>query len=148
MRRVLVVMLMVVSLLVALTPTTVAGEEWCEEDPPVVIYTPGGSAVVVYVTNGANGPEHLPALATAKISYTARPIKGERATQVTMEVLIPGDPFDSQFRTRSVVTETPPIAPTPVSSPDPGPVAGSTILDAAYGYSGQVTRLGFKLDVP
>ena len=148
MRRVLVAVMLVGSLLATLTPTAVAGEEWCEDDPPVVIQTPGGSTVVLYVTNGAKGHEHLLALTTAKISYTVKPLKREHATLVKLEVLVPGDHFDSRFRTRSVVTARPMPPSLPVSSPDPGPVAQNTIFDRTHGHSGQVMRLEFKLNVP
>src|ERR671927_429251 len=92
----------VLSLLLA--PGAAAGEQWCEEDPPVVITTPRGAQVVVYVTNGAQGAEHLVAVQLTSIDYTATAIDGGRATLVRMAVTIPPDPFASAFATRSTVS--------------------------------------------
>ncbi len=134
MRRFLLAVIMVVALLSTLAPGTSAGAKWCEEDPLVLIETPGGSTVPVYVTIGALGTEHLVAVLLATISYTAKPTDGGRGTQVHLDVVVPDDAFGSHFETRAAAST--------------GPMVTGTIYDTTYGYSGEVMRLVFKLDVP
>ena len=135
-RRRFLMALIGVCLLAALTwaPVTLAGAEWCDTDPLVLVQTPGGATVPVYVTNGALGVEHLPAVLLAAISYTASPTNGGRATLVKMDVVVPDDEFASRFPTRSVAST--------------GPMATGAIYASTTGYSGKVMRLVFKLDVP
>ena len=128
-------LLVAVLALVLLGPPTAVGasEQWCETDPLVVIDTPGGSRVLVYVTNGALGTEHLPAVLAAHMSYTAQPAEGGRATRVTLDVRIPDDDFGRGFPTRSVVST--------------GPLKTGRIYAAAGGVSGQPMRMTFTLAV-
>ena len=119
---------------VLLAPGAAAGEQWCEDDPPVVITTPLGAHVVVYVTNGAQGAEHLVAVQLASISYTVTSIDGGRATLVRMAVTIPPDQFASSFATRSTVST--------------GPYKTLDQLATTRGRSGRAMRLEFRLDVP
>ncbi len=121
-------------LVAAFVPMVGASDQWCEDDPVVVIKTPGGSLVTVYVTNGARGVEHLPAVLSAQINYTATSTDGQSATLVQMSVLIPDDEFDDHFETRSTVST--------------GPMKTGTILATASGFSGQAMFMTFKLNVP
>ena len=134
MRRFLLAAIVAVALLLALAPGMSAGAKWCDEDPLVLIQTPGGSLVPVYVTVGALGTEHLPAVLLAAITYTAKPVHDGRATHVQLDVVLPDDEFASHFETRATAST--------------GPMATGTIYDSTYGYSGEVMRLVFKLDVP
>ncbi len=119
---------------VLLAPGAAAGEQWCEDDPLMVITTPRGAHVVVYVTNGAQGAEHLVAVQLASIDYTTTSIDGGRATLVRMAVTIPPDQFASSFATRSAVGT--------------GPYKTLDRLATARGRSGRAMRLEFRLDVP
>ncbi len=123
-----------VLLLAMLVPTGGAMGQWCEEDPLVVIQTPGGSAVPLYVTNGALGTEHLPAVLLAAIDYTTQSAEGGQATVVKLQVTIPDDSFDGHFETRSTVST--------------GPAKTGTIYAQGQGFSGQVMQMEFKLQVP
>ena len=116
------------------TPATLAGAQWCDTDPLVLIETPGGATVPVYVTNGALGTEHLPAVLLAAMTYTASPTDGGSATLVKLDVVVPDDEFASHFPTRSVASTS--------------PMATGAIYASTTGYSGEVMRLVFKLDVP
>ena len=122
------------ALLVGLAPDVDAGAQWCEADPLVTITTPSGNTVPVYVTNGAQGEEHLPAVLAAKMDYTVQATDGGQATLVRMTVLIADDHFETHFATRSVVST--------------GPLKTGTIYATATGHSGQAMHLAFKLDVP
>lgn len=108
-----------------------ASDQWCDDDPPVVIHTPAGALVTVYVTNGALGVQHLPAVQLASIATDVSPAGG--GTLVRMHVLIPGDAFDSAFPTRSVVST--------------GPFATGTIHAQASGSSGRSMTMTFTLPV-
>ncbi len=126
--------LVAVLLLAMLVPTAGAMGQWCEEDPLVVIQTPGGSQVPLYVTNGALGEEHLPAVLLAAIDYTTQSTDGGQATVVKLWVTIPDDVFDGHFETRSTVSD--------------GPAKTGTIYAQAQGFSGQTMWMEFKLQVP
>ena len=132
--RYLLSAIVALSLLGVFVPRAAAGAEWCEVDPLVVITTPGGSVVPVYVINGAQGTEHLPALLAAKMMYTAQSASSGRATLVWMSVLIRDDVLGSHYPTRSVVST--------------GPLTTGIILGSANGYSGRAMYLWFMLDVP
>jgi hypothetical protein len=134
--RLLWVLLAAVAAVAAVGPAPRASamESWCDEDPPVVITTPGGRAVVVYVTNGALGLQHLPAVQLASIRHTVQPADGGRATLVKMEVVVPDDAFGTGFPTRTTASS--------------GPFKTLTVYDSATGTSGAPMRLQFKLDVP
>jgi hypothetical protein len=109
-------------------------ESWCEDDPPVIVTTPGGSLVIVYVTSGAIGLEHLLAVQLATIEYTAKPANGGQATRVDMTVQVPNDLFASGFPTRTTVSS--------------GPFKLGTIYGTASGRSGEPMRVTFQLPVP
>lgn len=134
MRRLFLTLMTLVMLLTAFTPVARAGEEWCDTDPLVVIETPGGALVPVYVTNGALGLEHLAAAQTATITTSVKSVENGRATQVKVEVLVPDDLFGSHFATRSVVSS--------------GPLGTGTVFATTSGYSGEVMKMTFTLDVP
>jgi hypothetical protein len=134
MMRVLSSAIAALVLALALVPAAAASAEWCEYDPLVVISTPGGATVPVYVTSGALGTEHLAAVMSAAISYSATSAEGGEATVVRMTVLIPDDEFASHFATRSVVST--------------GPLKTGLLLAEATGFSGQAMPLQFKLAVP
>jgi hypothetical protein len=121
-------------LLTGPAPRASASEQWCETDPLVVVITPGGSVAPLYVTNSAWGLEHLAAVQTARISFTAIATEGGLATVVVLEVLVPEDPFAEHFETRSVVST--------------GPLKSGSILASAAGFSGQAMHMEFKLDMP
>jgi hypothetical protein len=114
--------------------TATAMESWCEDDPPVVIITPGGSMVIVYVTSGAIGLEHLVALQLATIRHTVTPANGGLATHVDMTVEVPNDLFASGFPTRTTVSS--------------GPFKLGTIHGTAMGRSGEPMHVAFQLPVP
>lgn len=113
-------------------PPAAASDEWCESDPAVAIRTPAGAVVVVYVTNGALGAEHRPALARTRIDYAAAVAPGGAGTLVDLEVMVPDD--GGRFATRSVVST--------------GPLKTGAVLATAEGRSGQPMRLWFVLAVP
>ena len=113
--------------------TAAAMESWCEDDPPVLISTPGGALVVVYVTTGAMGVEHLLAVQLATIRHSVKSVKGARATHVEMTVEVPNDLFGSGFPTRTTVSS--------------GPFKTGTIYASATGHAGEPMRLAFQLPV-
>jgi hypothetical protein len=110
-----------------------AGEDWCTSDPALPIRTPGGSNVVVYVTNSALGSQHLASLQQAAISYVATPAAGGSATDVVVSVLIPGDLSDPSYAVRSVVSSS--------------AHASGTIYETKSGSAGTVMQLSFRLNV-
>ena len=134
MKSILLALLTAVLLLVAAAPEVAALEEWCEDDPLVLITTPGGNVAPVYVTNGALGTEHLPAVQLATISHTVHSVDGGRATLVRMTVVVPNDAFGSHFPTRTTASS--------------GPMKSGTIYDTDTGYSGEPMHLSFRLNVP
>lgn len=107
-----------------------AGDQWCEWDPVVVITTPGGSIVPVYVTNGAEGAEHSPAVLVARMSYTAQPTWDGGGTLVHLTVVIPGDHF-GDFAAASVVSS--------------GPLKTGTIFAGTTGRSNAPMQMVFAL---
>jgi hypothetical protein len=113
--------------------TASAMESWCEDDPPVLIVTPGGATVVVYVTTGAMGLEHLPAVQLATIRHSVKSAKGGLATRVDMTVEVPNDVFASNFPTRTTVSS--------------GPFKTGTVYATATGRAGEPMRLAFQLPV-
>ncbi len=127
----LVFAVVLVGMLAACPPASgvLASDQWCDNDPPVVIRTPGGALVTVYVTNGALGVQHLPAVELASIATDVSPAGG--GTRVRMRVLVPDDPFASGFPTRTVVST--------------GPFATGTIHARASGSSGQPMAMTFTL---
>lgn len=119
--------------LVLLFPAPAAGAEWCDTDPLVVIRTPRGMLVPVYVTSGALGIEHQPAVLLAAIDYTVKSL-GVSGTQVRMTVRVPDDAFATSFPTRTVASS--------------GPFATGIVYDRADGVSGEDMVMTFTLDVP
>ncbi len=125
-------------LIAAATPIVHAdglGAEWCLFDPTVVIQTPQGNTVIVHVTNSTLGMQHLQALKDATITQTVEAAPGGKATNVTLDVLVPDDVFASAFPVRSVASSGPAAAP-------------GTIYDDESGKSGKAVRLKFRLAVP
>jgi hypothetical protein len=133
-RCILLAILVAFLLLLGPVPAALAMEQWCEEDPPVLILTPSGSSALVFVTNGALGLEHLPAVQLAQIRYTVQPVESGRATLVKMTVVVPPDIFSSRFPTRSTVSS--------------GPFKTGTIYATASGYSGEPMEMTFQLSIP
>jgi hypothetical protein len=88
----------------ASVPQVGAMEEWCEDDPPVVLTTPAGNQVLVYVTSGALGIQHLPSVQVAQIVTGVQPANGGAATQVTTRVTVLNDVFGSDYPTRTTVS--------------------------------------------
>lgn len=127
-----VVLLAALAAPLLLTREAAAGEQWCEDDPLVLITTPGGAQVPLYVTNAGLGLEHLVAVQTAAITYSA--VAAGTGTTVLMKVTIPDDQFAAHFQTRSSVST--------------GPLATGMVYDSASGFSGQRMQLTFSLDVP
>ena len=122
------------ALLGALAAPVAAGEEWCDTDPLLLIRTPAGAIVPVYVTSGALGIAHEPAVLLATTWYTAQPVQGGRATLVHVSDTVPGDLFAASFATRVVVSS--------------GPMGTASIYGRASGTSGQPMALSFTLAVP
>jgi len=116
-------------------PPASAGDTWCYTDPAVVITTPAGNPVLVYVTNGAYGLEHLTSLETAQITYQAEPAHPNRSgTDIMMQVTVPNDLFGSGYPASSTVSS--------------GPLATGTVYATATGSAGSPMTLFFHLDVP
>src|SRR5688500_14139520 len=124
--------IMIATLLLLPTQPVGASAEWCEFDPLVLVVTPGGAIVPVFVTNGAQGLEHLLAAQLAEMRHTVYPDKSGAATLVRLQVLIRGDLFGKDFPTRSTAST--------------GPLATGTILARASGVSGETMVLIFVLD--
>lgn len=114
--------------------TARASAEWCEIDPLVLVITPRGAIVPLFVTNGAQGIEHLLAAQLAEMRYTVQPDNDGAATRVQLRVTIRGDLFGPRFPVRSTVST--------------GPLATGTILAREVGVSGQTLLLAFTLPVP
>jgi hypothetical protein len=131
--RILCAVVVACCLLVAAQPAGAAAE-WCEFDPVVLIVTPGGALVPVFVTNGAQGTEHLTAAQLAEMRYTTRPDKSGTATLVYLQVLVRGDLFAAKFPTRSTAST--------------GPLATGNIFARTQGVSGDTMQLTFVLDTP
>jgi hypothetical protein len=134
MRKLMLAVLIAAPLLFILAPSPVAAAEWCDTDPLVLIKTPGGTLVPVFVTSGALGVQHMPAVLLARMDYSTRAVEGGTATLVQLDVVVPGDLLDSHFPTRTVAST--------------GPLATGTIHARATGYSGETMTLTFTLDVP
>ena len=115
--------------------------EWCEVDPALVVRSPGGSVVVLHVTNYGQGREHLGAVRQATISSATSPVGGgpdpagsDGAFRVEVVVEVPLGAGGQRFATKSVVSTR--------------PSAGGTVLAAVSGHSGSPMRLAFRLDEP
>lgn len=121
--------------MLAAAPSAVdASEQWCDADPLVLVQTPGGALVPVYVTSGAQGTEHLPAVLLATITYSAAPTADGAGTLVELRVRVPNDLFGSNFPTRSVAST--------------GPLGTLDIYARTTGYSGQDMTMTFALGTP
>ena len=117
----------------ALAPVaSAASGEWCDADPLVVIRTPKGTLVVVYNTMGVQGLKHQPALALARVAYTAEPA-GDK-TLVKLEVTIPEGIYGRDFATRTVIST--------------GPLGTLQVLGRTQGESGRPMKVQFTLDTP
>jgi hypothetical protein len=134
MRRLALAFLIAAPLLFVLASSPVVAAEWCDTDPLVLIKTPGGTLVPVFVSSGALGAEHLPAVLLASIDYSTQAIAGGGATRVHLDVTVPDDLLGWHFPTRTVAST--------------GPLATGTIYASATGYSGRTMTLTFTLDVP
>lgn len=133
MARIVAILALAIVLLLPAVPAQ-AGAEWCEQDPLAVIITPQGAIVPVFVTTGARGLEHLPAVLLAEIRHSVAPTRSGEGTVVRMEVLVRDDLFARGFETRTTVSS--------------GPLKTGTIYGEAYGESGRAMQVRFTLDVP
>jgi hypothetical protein len=134
MRRVVTTLALSISLLAAaqlVAPRASAGAQWCDTDPAVVIITPKGAIVPVFVNNGAQGIEHLPAVLLASMTYTVVPAPG--GTLVHLVVVVPNDLFAKGYTTRSVAST--------------GPLGTGIVYAKAAGVSGKAMQLDFTLQV-
>jgi hypothetical protein len=127
-----------IGLMAALVATPVhATLEWCLRDPAVTIVTPGGSSSVVYVTEGALGTEHAPALSAAQITYSTPAWMTAQAnstsgsgTAVVLNDLVPTDASGS-FPTEMTVSSQ--------------PMGGGIVYGATTGRSGSPMTVIFTL---
>jgi hypothetical protein len=127
-------------LLVLGTPSTAsAGETWCDVDPVVVVTTPQGNQVPVFVTTGARGAEHAPAVLAQSITYTTEPAREGTATHVRMTVVVPGDAVPSDAPEKRFDTRT---------KASSGPLGSGTLHSTAEGSAGKPMQMSFTLDVP
>jgi len=111
-----------------------ASNSWSDTDPVVVITTPGGHTVTVYVDNGTQGTEHLPAALAAKMSYTVKPVDGGAETAVTLTSVVPCDALSTSYLTREIVSS--------------GAYATGSIYGQDSGTCGQAMSARFKLPLP
>jgi hypothetical protein len=111
-----------------------ASNTWSDTDPVVVISTPGGHLVPVYVNNGVDGAQHLPAAQVARMSYTAKSVQSGDATKVTVTSNVPCDALGSGWATRT--------------RPSTGAFGTGTLYGEAYGVCGQDLTVTFTLPVP
>jgi hypothetical protein len=132
MRRLLLAILLTGGLWVARAPTIEASEQWCSGDPVEIILTENGALIPVYVTNSAEGLDHLANVLAAEISYTTTATAS--GTLVKMTVVVPTGLLGSSFPTASVVTL--------------GPVGTGPVLAQTTGTSGQPMPLNFTLPPP
>jgi len=105
----------------------VQAAEWCVHDPEITIQTSPGESFTVYVTEGVLGSQHQPALASSKITYTAR-TAGSKSIFVVVYDKIPRDAFGT-FATEMVVSSK--------------PYAGGVIYGSTYGTSGSAMSVAF-----
>jgi hypothetical protein len=126
----LVVLLLV---LAAQAPFASASNTWSDTDPVVVIATPGGHLVSVYVDNGTDGTEHLPAAQLAKMTYTVNSVTAGGATMVTLTSTVPCDATGTGWATRAI--------------PSSAPFATGTVYGVVYATCGQPMTVKFKLPV-
>lgn len=134
MRTALLSILVALLLVAGLAPGASASDGWCDTDPVLLITTPGGSHVPVFVNTGAWGAEHLPAAQIARIGYTATSKGNDKATNVTVTVVVPSDAFSPSFATRSGVST--------------GAFQTGTIYAQTTGYSAQTMTMQFVLPMP
>jgi hypothetical protein len=111
-----------------------ASNTWSDTDPVVVITTPGGNMVPVYVNNGVDGAQHLPAAQLARMTYTAKSVQSGAATKVTVTSNVPCDAFGTGWATRT--------------RPSTGPFGTGTLYGEAYGLCGQDLSVTFTVPVP
>ncbi len=133
-RTTLLSILVALLLLAGLAPGVSASDGWCDTDPVLLITTPSGSQVPVFVNTGARGAEHLPAAQIAQIAYTATPKGNDKATNVTVTVVVPSDAFRTSFETRSGVST--------------GAFQTGTVYAQTTGYSAQTMTMQFVLSMP
>jgi hypothetical protein len=113
-------------------PGTADSAQWCEHDPPVVVTTPGGSPVVLHVTNYGKGLMHRSAVESATICHASWRAQDGATTDVTISVLIPDDD-ERGFATRTVVSTE--------------PNGAGDVLDTGSGLSGEMMTLQFRLNL-
>ena len=109
-----------------------AANTWSDTDPVVLIATPAGNMVPVYVNNGAEGAQHLPAAQLARMTYTAKSVQSANATKVTITSTVPcvGGTYDA----RTIIST--------------GAFATGSIYGSVYGTCGQAMSVDFKVPEP
>jgi hypothetical protein len=110
-----------------------ASNSWSDTDPVVVITTPGGNMVPVYVNNGVDGAEHLPAAQLARMTYTAKSVQSGAATKVTVTSTIPCDALGNGWASRV--------------RPSSEPFGTGVLYGEAYSVCGQGMSVTFTIPV-
>jgi hypothetical protein len=88
--------------LVAQALPAAASNTWSDTDPVVLITTPAGHVVTVYVDNGTDGVQHLPAAQLAKMTYTVKRVGN--GTMVTLTSTVPCDDLGTVYATRAIAS--------------------------------------------
>jgi hypothetical protein len=127
-------LVVLVLVFVAQAPPAGASNTWSDTDPVVVIATPGGHLWPVYVDNGTDGVQHLPAAQVAKMTYSVKSVASGRETMVTLTSTVPCDVLGTGWGTRAI--------------PSSGAFATGTIYAQAYGTCGQPMTTQFTLPLP
>jgi hypothetical protein len=120
--------------LLALAPPASASNTWSDTDPVVIITTPGGHMVSVYVDNGTDGVQHLPAAQAARMTYTVKSVASGRASMVTLTSTVPCDALGTGWASRTI--------------PSSGAFATGVVYGQAYGVCDQPMTVQFTLAVP
>jgi hypothetical protein len=101
--------------------------EWCMHDPAINIRTTPGDSFTVYVTEGVQGLQHEPALASARATYRTR-TASKSSVVVVIYDYIPSD-ASGTFATMMVVSSK--------------PFGGGVVYGSAYGASGTPMSVTF-----
>jgi hypothetical protein len=108
-----------------------ASNSWSDTDPVVVIVTPSGHMVSVYVDNGTDGVEHLPAAQAARMSYTVKRVG--QGTMVAFTSTVPCDALSNSYATRAIMST--------------GAFATGFVYGSVYGMCGQPMTTQFTINV-
>ena len=111
-----------------------AANSWSDTDPVMVITTPGGRTVPVYMNNGVDGAQHLPAAQVARMGYSAKWVQSANAVKVTVTSNVPCDAFGTGWATRL--------------RPSEGAFGTILLYGEAYGVCGQDMTVTFTITGP